>query len=53
MKLCMFHCIHKISFCIIVSSGGRFDFEPLFRGQTGIAKLQSACNLLIIDPRGL
>ena len=31
----------------------RFDFEPLFQGQTRIAKLKSAYNLLIIGPRGL
>ena len=30
----------------------RIDFGPL-QGQTRRAKLKSACNLLIIDPRGL
>ena len=30
-----------------------FDLGPLFQGQTGIAKLKSAYNLLIIGPRGL
>ena len=30
-----------------------FDLEPLLRGQTRIAKLKSAYNLLIIGPRGL
>ena len=31
----------------------RFDFGPLLQGQTRIAKLKSAYNLLIIGPRGL
>ena len=31
----------------------RFDLAPLFQGQTRIAKLKSAYNLLIIGPRGL
>ena len=31
----------------------RFDLEPLLQGQTRIAKLKSAYNLLIIGPRGL
>ena len=31
----------------------RFDLGPLFQGQTRIAKLKSAYNSLIIDPRGL
>ena len=30
-----------------------FDFGPLLRGQTGIAKLKSAHNSLIIGPSGL
>ena len=30
-----------------------FDLEPLLQGQTRIAKLKSAYNLLIIGPRGL
>ena len=30
-----------------------FDLAPLLQGQTSIAKLRSAYNLLIIDPRGL
>ena len=30
-----------------------FDLGPLLRGQTRIAKLKSAYNLLIIDPSGL
>ena len=30
----------------------RFDLGPLLQGQTRIAKLKSAYNLLIIDPRG-
>ena len=32
---------------------GRFDLRPLVQGQTRIAKLKSAYNSLIIDPRGL
>ena len=31
----------------------RFDLEPFFQAQTRIAKLKSAYNSLIIDPRGL
>ena len=31
----------------------RFDLGPLLQGQTTIAKLKSADNLLIIGPRGL
>ena len=31
----------------------RFDLEPLLQGQTRIAKIKSAYNLLIIGPRGL
>ena len=31
----------------------RFDLGPLLQGQTRIAKLKSAYNSLIIDPRGL
>ena len=30
-----------------------FDLGPLLQGQTSIAKLKSAYNLLIIGPRGL
>ena len=30
-----------------------FDLVPLLQGQTRIAKLKSADNFLIIDPRGL
>ena len=30
-----------------------FDLGPLLQGQTKIAKLKSAYNLLIIGPRGL
>ena len=30
-----------------------YDFGLLFQGQTRIAKLKSAYNLLIIGPRGL
>ena len=30
----------------------RFDLGPLLQGQTRIAKLKSAYNLLIISPRG-
>ena len=29
------------------------DLGPLLQGQTRIAKLKSAYNLLVIDPRGL
>ena len=31
----------------------RFDLGPLLQGQTRTAKLKSACNSLIIDPRGV
>ena len=31
----------------------RFDLGPLLQGQTRIAKLKSAYNLLIISPSGL
>ena len=31
----------------------RFDLGPLHQGQTRIAKVKSAYNLLIIGPRGL
>ena len=31
----------------------RFDLRPLLQGQMRIAKVISAYNLLIIDPRGL
>ena len=31
----------------------RFDLGPLLQGQTRMAKLKSAYNLLIIVPRGL
>ena len=31
----------------------RFDLRPLLQGQTRIAKVKSAYNSLIIDPRGL
>ena len=31
----------------------RFDLGPLLQGQTGIAKLKSCYNSLIIGPRGL
>ena len=31
----------------------RFDLGPLLQGQTTIAKLKSADNLLVIGPRGL
>ena len=30
-----------------------FDLEPLLYGQTRIAKLKSAYNLLVLGPRGL
>ena len=30
-----------------------FDLGPLIRGQTRIAKLKSACNSLMMGPRGL
>ena len=31
----------------------RFDLGPLLQGKTGIAKLKSGYNSLIISPRGL
>ena len=31
----------------------RFDLGLLLQGQTSTAKLESAYNLLIVDPRGL
>ena len=31
----------------------KFDLWPLLQGQTGVNHLKSACNFLIIDPRGL
>ena len=31
----------------------RFDLRPLLQGQTRIAKLKSAYNLIIIGPTGL
>ena len=31
----------------------RFDLGPLVQGQTSIAKLKSAYNLLIVGPTGL
>ena len=31
----------------------RFDLGPLLQGQMSMAKLKSAYNSLIIDPRGL
>ena len=31
----------------------RFDLEPLLQGQMSTAKLKSAYNSFIIDPRGL
>ena len=44
--------VHKVmgreSFSVV-----GFDLGPLLQGQTGIAKLKSAYNLLIIGPRGL
>ena len=39
--------------CCESSDVVRFDLGPLLRGQTRIAKLKSAYNLLIIGPRGL
>ena len=36
------------SFCVV-----EFDLGPLLQGQTRIAKVKSAYNSLIIDPRGL
>ena len=39
--------------CYESSDVVRFDLGPLLLGQTRIAKLKSAYNSLIIDPRGL
>ena len=39
--------------CCEPSDVVRIDFGPLLQGQTRIAKLKSAYNSLIIDPRGL
>ena len=39
--------------CCESSDVVRFDLGPLLQGQTRIAKLKSAYNSLIIDPRGL
>ena len=39
--------------CSEASDVVRFDLGPLLQGQTRIAKLKSAYNSLIIDPRGL
>ena len=39
--------------CCESSDVVRFDHGPLLQGQTRIAKLKSAYNSLIIDPRGL
>ena len=39
--------------CCESSDVVRFDLGPLLQGQTRIAKLKSAYNLLIIGPRGL
>ena len=39
--------------CCKSSDVVRFDLEPVLQGQTRIAKLKSAYNSLIIDPRGL
>ena len=39
--------------CCESSGVVRFDLGPLLQGQTRIAKLKSAYNSLIIDPRGL
>ena len=36
------------SLCVV-----RFDLGPLLQGQTRIAKVKTAYNLLIIGPRGL
>ena len=38
--------------CCESSDVVRFDLGPLLQGQTRIAKLKSAYNSLIIDPRG-
>ena len=39
--------------CCKSSDVVRFDLGPLLQGQTRMAKLESAYNLLIIGPRGL
>ena len=39
--------------CWVSSGVVTFDLEPLLQGQVSIAKLKSACNWLIIGPRGL
>ena len=39
--------------CCESSDVVRFDLGPLLEGQMRIAKLKSAYNSLIIDPRGL
>ena len=39
--------------CYESSDVVRFDLGPLLQGQTRIAKLKSAYNSLIINPRGL
>ena len=39
--------------CCESSDVVRFDLRPLLQGQARIAKLKSAYNSLIIDPRGL
>ena len=39
--------------CCESSDMVRFDLGPLLQGQMRIAKLKSAYNSLIIDPRGL
>ena len=39
--------------CFETSDVVRIDLGPLLQGQTRIAKLESAYNSLIIDPRGL
>ena len=39
--------------CCESSDVVRFDLGPLLQGQMRIAKLTSAYNSLIIDPRGL
>ena len=39
--------------CCESSDVVRFDLGPLLQGQMRIAKLKSAYNSLVIDPRGL
>ena len=39
--------------CCESSDVVRFDLGPFLQGQTRIAKVKSAYNLLIIGPRGL